>query len=97
MPTTSSGDVSGRTRMTSSPDAAASMAASALKTIRPLAAPGDDDLLASLDALEELREVSLGLEGAYGCHGTRSRQLTSLDIGRPNVEHCRSLRLAGCR
>ena len=41
MPSTSSGDVSGLTRMTDWPLSAASSAASADSTMRPLAAPGD--------------------------------------------------------
>ena len=43
LPATSSASVNGRTRMTSRPAAWASTASSAVKTISPLAAPGDAD------------------------------------------------------
>ena len=41
MPSTSSGDVSVRTRITASSDSAARIAASAVSMMRPVAAPGD--------------------------------------------------------
>jgi hypothetical protein len=34
--------------------------------------PRNRDFLAALDPLKELREVSFGLEGAYGCHALSS-------------------------
>ena len=49
MPSTSSGVVSGRTRITSSPASPATIASSELSTIRPLAAPGEAALRAALD------------------------------------------------